>query len=248
MGKLKIFLAVCLCLFSIGAKAYDFVQFNTDHKTIGMVEANTFTITASMLAQNAIVDSIKNKQLTVEVIQAGMLAILEGLKEANQNVSEFKKSSSYFKQINRTAYNIAQHSIEATELINKSKLVGKANALIKVGSLVTDVIALGNTFVNVVANAKVEHPMKGFASSDLVSNKGDGFNFLNRYERMMLYNKILSQLKRIDFQLLCIAWTAKTSTFRDLVMQLEPTAYGKLINMKWTSQHLVDKWNGLKKK
>lgn len=246
MGKLRLMVLLIGFFLSISGVDAAWVQINTDYKTIAAVQANTTAALAEMELQNNMVNSIKKKQEKLRDL-LGEMALYKGLiRDTQKNIDGFKTESAYFKSIVRTGCNIVNHATEAYSEINKSKLVSKINASLKVASLITDAVSLGQAFADIVANGKVQHPMKEVEGAK--SGKGDGANLLNRHERLKLANDILYRMRAIDRDLWAIAWTARTSTATDLIRKVDRKGYFKAIQAKYEIKSIISQWNRLSKK
>lgn len=245
MGKLRLLTLIGIFLSMSNIKSA-YVQINTDTKTIAAVEANTAAEVAALELQNNMVESIKKKQTKLGEL-LGEMALYKGLiRETQKNIDGFKTESAYYKSIVKTGYNIINHAAEAYNEISKSKLISKVNASLKVANLLTDAVSLGQAFADIVANGKVQHPMKDVEGAN--SGKGDGANLLNRHERLILANDILYRMRAIDRDLWSIAWTARTSTATDLIRKVDRKGYFKAIQAKYEINSIISQWNRLSKK
>lgn len=245
MGKLKLIVFIVFVFSMLNAQSA-WLQINTDYKTIEAVNANTAAALAEMELQNNMVDSIKKKQLKLGELLGEMSMYKGFIRDTQKNINGFKAESAYFKSIVRTGCNIVNHATEAYSEINRSKLVSKINASLKVASLITDAVSLGQAFADIVANGKVQHPMKEVEGAK--SGKGDGANLLNRHERLKLANDILYRMRMIDRDLWAIAWTARTSTATDLIRKVDRKGYFKAIQAKYEIKSIISQWDRLSKK
>lgn len=161
MGKLRNTLLGILLTCSFCVKAgISLVQVNTDKETIEAVMANIAAEQLFLQSQNKIVDSIRVKQNKLAELLGEMATYKMAVLKTYQSIQDFKQESAFYTRIVRVGIDIVNHSAEAFNEIRNSKLAGKINASRKVTSLIADAVSLGQTFADVVANGKVEHPMK----------------------------------------------------------------------------------------
>lgn len=245
MGKLiKIF---CLTVFMILPGARCFAQYpiiNTDIKTIRQVGINTAAIEAAETAHNLQVDTIKKKQSKLMTIITGIRANRELFHEVKKNVKGFGAESKIYKRMYTVSGEILTNSVKAIGLVKKSKLVQKAVALSAVYEVVTKAIQTGQMFSDIVTNSKVENPVSR-PGHTVPKSKGDGFNILNRDERLAMANNLLYKLEELNRQLYRICVLAKYSTVRDLVALIDAKSWYKYLAAKSTCNDLIDKWNAL---
>lgn len=245
MGKLiKIFTLAILMLLPGNQCFAQYPIINTDIKTIKQVGINTAAIEATESAHNLQVDSIKKKQSQLMLIISGIAANREMFHEVKKNVKGFGTESKIYKRMYTVSGEILANSVKAIGLVKKSKLVQKAVALSAVVDVVNKAIETGKVFSAIVTNSKVENPISR-PGHIVPKTKGDGFNLLNRDERLALANKLLYKLEELDRQLYRICVLAKYSTVRDLVALIDAKSWYKYLAAKSTCNDLIDKWNAL---
>ncbi len=77
---------------------------------------------------------------------------------------------------------------------------------------------VGN-FVNIVNNARIPNPLKGEGTAE---KKSDGYNMLDRYERMSLANSIYTNLNEIRYKVDGMMLMAQYATLNDLCFAIDP--------------------------
>lgn len=97
-------------------------------------------------------------------------------------------------------------------------------------------------FVNIVCNAKVENPLKGQATAE---TKGDGYNFLDRNERLTVANTIYTGLMRIRYKVEGMLAMAQYATLDDLFFAIDPEGWANVVTMRTRVESLVLDWKGL---
>ena len=128
------------------------------------------------------------------------------------------------------------------ENIGKAKFSNKLLCLNELGNLVAETQQLVGDFVNIVNNAKVQNPLKGEATAE---RKSDGYNLLDRYERLTLANRIYTDLTKIRYKVEGMMLMAQYATADDLFFAIDPEGWANVVTMKNRVGSLVQSWNGL---
>lgn len=97
-------------------------------------------------------------------------------------------------------------------------------------------------FANIVNNARIPNPLKGEGTAE---KKSDGYNMLDRYERMSLANSIYTHLNEIRYKVDGMMLMAQYATLNDLCFAIDPEGWGNMVTMKNHVEGLVSDWNGL---
>lgn len=98
------------------------------------------------------------------------------------------------------------------------------------------------TSVNIVNNGKVANPLKGAATAD---KKNDGYNLLDRHERLSLANSIYTNLMEIRYKVEGMLLMARYATMNDLFFAIDPEGWANIMAMRNGVEGLVRDWNGL---
>ena len=215
-----------------------------------VVDRNCIRIVSSNLAaqkliedqHNARLDTIAEKQKKVELYSVSMATMKELYKLSMQNVSGFGTESLYYKEIGNCAFDILKNVPELIKTVNRSKFTNKLYCLTELGGLVLETQQLVGNFVNIVNNAKISNPLKGQGSAEI---KGDGYNMLDRYERMTLANSIYTNLNEIRYKVDGMMMMAQYATLNDLCFAIDPEGWANIVTMKNHVDGLVSDWNGL---
>lgn len=168
-----------------------------DPKCVAAVSANLASQKLIEDMHNKRLDSISSKKAEVELYTVSMATIKELYKLTMENVSGFGTESRYYTEIGRCALDIITDVPGLVKTVNKAPFSNKLLCLNELGNLVTETQQLVADFMNIVCNAKVQNPLKGQAT---VENKGDGYNFLDRYERLTVANTIYTDLMKIRYK------------------------------------------------
>mgnify|MGYP000822209291 FL=1 len=187
-------------------------------------------------------DSIAEKKKKVELYTVSMATIKELYKVTMQNVSGFGTESKYYKEIGLCAYGILKDVPELIKTVSKAKFSNKLLCLNELGNLVTETQQLVGNFVNIVNNATVQNPLKGQGTAE---KKSDGYNMLDRYERLSLANSIYSGLLEIRYKVEGMILMAQYATANDLFFAIDPEGWANVVTMKNNVSGLINDWNGL---
>lgn len=171
-----------------------------------------------------------------------MATIKELYKLTMENVSGFGTESLYYKEIGTCAFDILKDVPELISTVNKAKFKNKLACLTELGGLVMETQQLVGNFVNIVNNAKVQNPLKGQGTAE---RKSDGYNLLDRYERLSLANRIYTDLMEIRYKVEGMMLMAQFATANDLFFAIDPEGWANVVTMKNQVGGLIQDWNGL---
>ena len=109
-------------------------------------------------------------------------------------------------------------------------------------NLVSETEGLVHDFVDIVNNGKIRNPL-GTAKED---GKDDGYNLLNRYERLTVANKIYSRLLEIRYKLEVMVMMCQFgNSWGDVLMAIDVESWAAYITARNSVDGLIDNWNGL---
>ena len=194
-----------------------------DKNCVKVVTSNTVSQKLIEDQHNQRLDSIAAKKKKVELYSVSMATIKELYKLTMENVSGFGTESHYYKEIGSCAFDIL-------------------NCLTELGGLVMETQQLVGNFVNIVNNAKVQNPLKGQGTAE---KKNDGYNLLDRYERLTLANTIYTGLMEIRYKVEGMMLMAQYATVNDLFFAIDPEGWANIVTMKNQVGGLIRDWNGL---
>lgn len=213
-----------------------------DPKTIEQVGINTASQKAIEGEHNKRLDSIASKQQKLEQYTISMATIKEMYKLTMENVSGFGPESKYYVEIGRCGLDIILDVPELIKVVDNARFTNKMLCLNELGDIVTETQQLVGDFVNIVNNAKVKNPLKGHAVAE---TKSDGYNLLDRYERLTLANRIYSDLMNIRYKVLGMMAMARYATMNDLFFAIDPEGWANVVVMTNQVNSLVYDWKGL---
>ena len=240
--KLMRFLLMAVLLLATATQASAAWRVVIDPNCIAAVSANLASQKLIEDQHNGRLDSIASKKQKLELYHVSMATIKELYKLTMQNVSGFGSESLYYKEIGACALDIIMSVPELVETVGEAKFTNKAMCLLELSGLVMETQQLVADFVNIVNNAKVDNPLKGQATAE---TKSDGYNMLDRYERLTLANTIYSDLKKIQYKVDGMILMAQFATANDLLFAIDPEGWANVVTMKNQVGSLVNDWNGL---
>lgn len=213
-----------------------------DPYCIEAVGQNLATQKAIEGEHNKRLDSIASKQNKLEQYTVSMATIKELYKVTMENISGFGTESKYYTEIGRCALDIVLDVPELVKVVNKAKFANKVLCLNELANVVTQTQQLVGDFVNIVNNARIENPLKGQATAE---KKSDGYNLLDRYERLTLANRIYSDLMSIRYKIQGMMAMAQYATMNDLFFAIDPEGWANVMVMQNQVGGLISSWNGL---
>ena len=213
-----------------------------DKNCVKVVTSNTASQKLIENQHNQRLDSIASKKKKVELYSVSMATIKELYKLTMENVSGFGTESRYYKEIGSCAFDILKDVPELIKIVNQAKFTNKRYCLTELGGLVMETQQLVGNFVNIVNNAKVQNPLKGQGTAE---KKNDGYNLLDRYERLTLTNTIYTGLMEIRYKVEGMMLMAQYATVNDLFFAIDPEGWANIVTMKNQVGGLIRDWNGL---
>lgn len=240
MGKLRYIILVFTVAATVNASAAWRVVI--DHSCIKAVAANLASQKLIEDQHNKRLDSIAARKQKVELYTVSMATIKELYRLSVENVSGFGTESLYYKEIGSCALDIVAGVPELVSTVGKAKFSNKLLCLNELGNLVAETQQLVADFVNIVCNAKVENPLKGQATAE---TRGDGYNSLDRNERLTVANTIYTGLMRIRYKVEGMLAMAQYATPDDLFFAIDPEGWANVVTMRTRVESLVLDWKGL---
>lgn len=219
MGKLKNIksgmrvILTAIALFVASVPTFAGWRIVIDRNCIATVGANLASQKLIEGQHNRRLDSIASKKQKVELYTVSMATIKELYKLSMENISGFGTESLYYKEIGSCAFDILKDVPELFETVGRAKFTNKLLCLNELGNLVAETQQLVGDFVNIVNNARVQNPLKGEATAE---RKSDGYNLLDRYERLTLANRIYTDLTKIRYKVEGMMLMAQYATADDL--------------------------------
>lgn len=240
MGKLKyIFALIIVSALGNTASAWKVVS---DPYCLKAVTTNLATQKAIEDEHNRRLDSISSKQNKLEQYTVSMATITELYKMTMENISGFGTESRYYVEIGLCAFGIVKSVPELVKTVGKANFANKALCLNELGNLTAQTQQLVADFINIVNNGKVRNPLKG---EDAAETKSDGYNFLDRYDRLTVANRIYTDLLEIRYKVEAMTAMARYATKDDLFFAIDPEGWANMKVIQNQVGMLILSWNGL---
>ena len=236
----NIMLIICVTCFFGTASAWKVV---IDPYCLKAVTTNLASQKAIEDQHNKRLDSISAKQNKLEQYTVSMATITELYKVTMENISGFGTESKYYVEIGLCAFDIVKSVPELVKTISKVKFTNKALCLNELGNLTAQTQQLVADFINIVNNGKVQNPLKGQATAE---TKSDGYNLLDRYDRLTVANKIYTDLLEIRYKVQAMMAMAQYATKDDLFFAIDPEGWANMKVMQNQVGMLILNWNGLR--
>ena len=246
MGKLKYFSLVCALLVVSSAKAG--VKVVIDPWTTEAVTQNTASQGLIEDQHNTRVDSVNAKQQKIMQYTTAMQTIKELYVMSMQNVTGFGEETKYYSEIFSATVDIFRNVPVVLGYINSSPVKNYILCVNEMADVVAETQGLVADFINIVNNAKISVPGDSSITKNipLQSKKSDGYNFLDRYERLTLANNIYSRLLQIKYKMEVMAMTCQfCNGISDVLFAIDPESWAAYFTGKNIAEGLVNDWNNL---
>lgn len=223
-----------------------------DPYALAAVTANTAAVKAVEDAHNKELDTIKTKQQKIMKYTATMESIKELYKMTMQNVNGFGEESRYYQVLARELAQIPYNVGRATSAIAKCPYINYINCLDEIVNIQMETVEVVKMFVDVVNNGKVslQNSYTNGTSqfSELMKKaqigKGDGYNFLDRYRRLDLCNKLISTANDINVRLQNIVYVCEyCRSLSNVLYNLDPDTWINIMTGKYIVDGIISDWN-----
>ena len=248
MGKTRIILAIVAMLTA--GQAHAAWRVVIDPWTTGAVTANAASQELIESQHNARLDSINSKQQKLMQYTATMATIKELYKMSMENVSGFGAESQYYVEIGATVAEIFKDVPVVLQYMGKSPGKNYVICLNEIMNIVLETESLVKDFVDIVNNGKIQNPIKKTKGVPNVnapaSGQGDGYNFIDRYERLTLANRIYTHLLEIRYKMEAITMMCQyCSDMNNLLLAIDPDSWAAYFTGKNIVDGLISDWEGL---
>ena len=248
MVRTRIAFILCAVLLSVQSKAAWRVVI--DPWTTGAVTANAASQELIESQHNARLDSINSKQQKIMQYTATMATIKELYKLSMENISGFGVESQYYVEIGACVAEIFKDVPVVLKYMGKSPGKNYVICLNEIMDIVLETESLVKDFVDIVNNGKVKNPIKKAKDVPNVnaptSGSGDGYNFIDRYERLTLANRIYTHLLEIRYKMEAITMMCQyCSDMNNLLMAIDIDSWAAYFTGKNIVDGLISDWEGL---
>ena len=248
MVRTRIVILLGAVLLSMQSRAG--VKVVIDPWTTGAVTSNAASQELIESQHNGRLDSIRSKQQKLMQYTATMATIKELYKLSIENVSGFGAESKYYVEIGATVAEIFKDVPVVMKYMSKSPAKNYVICLNEIMDIVLETESLVKDFVDIVNNGKVQSPIK--KSKDVpnvgapASGQGDGYNFIDRYERLTLANRIYTHLLEIRYKMDAITMMCQyCSDMSNLLLAIDVDSWAAYFTGKNIVEGLINDWEGL---
>ena len=248
MVKTRIVILLGAALLSM--QSWAGVKVVIDPWTTGAVTTNAASQELIESQHNTRLDSINSKQQKLMQYTATMATIKELYKLSMENVSGFGAESQYYVEIGATVAEIFKDVPVVMKHMSKSPAKNYVICLNEIMDIVLETESLVKDFVDIVNNGKVQSPIK--KSKDVpnvgapASGQGDGYNFIDRYERLTLANRIYTHLLEIRYKMEAITMMCQyCSDMNNLLLAIDVDSWAAYFTGKNLVEGLINDWEGL---
>lgn len=146
------------------------------------------------------------------------MAVIKDLYRASmQNVEGFGQETQIYKEIVAQATDIFVNLPIATAELSKQPL-SIITTLKEVQGIGFEAQSLVRAFVKIINNGKVSFKMKNLS----IAGSDDGYNYINRTDRMIMANDILTRLTDINYKIQGLIYLARfCNGLSDLIYTLD---------------------------
>lgn len=211
-----------------------------DPRTIAAVTENTASQGAIENLHNKRLDSIASKQQKIEQYTAIMATITEAYKYTLQNIKGFGQESKYYVEIGLCSYEIVNRVPNVLNAIKKSNLPGKTMCVKELVGIVAKTQQLVKDFIDIVNNGKIENPL-----GKNEKGSGDGYNFLDRYDRLTVANRIYTDLLGIRYKMEMFEMMASYANWSQVFLAYDPIGWATVMSGINRVNMVISMWKGL---
>jgi len=223
-----------------------------DPWTTGQVGANT---TAQKLIENKHnerLDTISEKQK--KILQ--YTATMEGIKELYQlsmtNIRGFGEETAYYKEIFNLSADILTSVPTVTKYIATHPVKNYILCLNELSDVVIETEGLIHDFIDIVNNGKIKLPDNPIIRQKIPNGggrynigQGDGYNFMDRYTRLTLANKIYSRLLEMKYNMDAMVMMCQFGTWGEVFFAIDPESWAAVYQGANMVDGIINDWNSL---
>lgn len=214
---------------------------SNDVKTTKAVTENTAAQVAIEKIHNLELDSVMKKQKKIAEYTAKMAVIKDLYRASMQNVEGFGQETQIYKEIVAQATDIFVNLPIATAELSKQPL-SIITTLKEVQGIGFEAQSLVRAFVKIVNNGKVSFKMKNLS----IAGSDDGYNYINRTDRMIMANDILTRLTDINYKIQGLIYLARfCNGLSDLIYTLDVDTWCAYFDGKNRIENIIQLYKDL---
>jgi hypothetical protein len=223
-----------------------------DPWTTKQVAQNTAAQKVIENKHNARLDSISARQKKLMEYSAAMASIKEVYRLTMQNVSGFGPETAYYKEIFSCATVIFIDVPQVMKAISKHPGRNYILCVSELNDVTMETMGLVHDFIDIVNNGKVRLPDNAVIRKNVPNGggpynmeKNDGYNFLDRYERLTLANRIYTRLMELRYKLEGMVLLCQYSSWDDVFFAIDPESWAAVFSAGNAVDGIIRDWNGL---
>lgn len=250
MEKRRIIILAVVLTLSLSSHAYYKIVF--DPWTTKQVALNAGAQKAIEDKHNKRLDSISAKQSKIAGYTAAMATIKELYQMTMQNVEGFGPESAYYKEIFSCAADILTDVPVVLKAIAKSPVKNYVLCLNELADVTIETEGLIHDFKDIVNNGTVRLPDIQIIKENIPERGGrfdmgnnDGYNFLDRYERLTLANNIYSRLLTMKYKMDAMVMMCRYCGWSDAFFALDPESWAAYFTGTNMVTGIINDWNNL---
>lgn len=181
---------------------------------------------------------------------------MEGIKELYQlsmtNVKGFGEETVYYKEIFLLSADILSGIPTVTKFIAKHPVKNSILCYNELADVVIETEGLIHDFIDIVNNGKVRLPDNPIIRQKIPDGggrynmgQGDGYNFMDRYTRLTLANKIYSRLLEMKYKMDVMVMMCEYGSWNDAFYTLDPVTWATVFETKYIVDGLIQDWKAL---
>lgn len=245
-------IALILASFTFSLPVSAYWKMVADPWTTAQVTANTTTQSLIENKHNERIDTISaKKKKTLQYT-----AVMEGIKELYQlsmtNVKGFGKETAYYKEIFLLSADILSGIPTVTKFITSHPVKNSILCYNELADVVIETEGLIHDFIDIVNNGKIRLPNNPIIRQKIPDGggrynmgQGDGYNFMDRYTRLTLANKIYSRLLEMKYKMDVMVMMCEYGSWNDAFYTLDPVTWATVFETKYIVDGLIHDWNAL---
>ena len=245
-------IALILASFTFSLPVSAYWKMVADPWTTAQVTANTTAQSLIENKHNERIDTISaKKKKTLQYT-----AVMEGIKELYQlsmtNVKGFGEETAYYKEIFLLSADILSGIPTVTKFITSHPVKNSILCYNELADVVIETEGLIHDFIDIVNNGKIRLPNNPIIRQKIPDGggrynmgQGDGYNFMDRYTRLTLANKIYSRLLEMKYKMDVMVMMCEYGSWNDAFYTLDPVTWANVFETKYIVDGLIHDWNAL---
>ena len=245
-------IALILASFTFSLPVSAYWKMVADPWTTAQVTANTTAQSLIENKHNGRIDTMSaKKKKTLQYT-----AVMEGIKELYQlsmtNVKGFGEETAYYKEIFLLSADILSGIPTVTKFITSHPVKNSILCYNELADVVIETEGLIHDFIDIVNNGKIRLPYNPIIRQKIPDGggrynmgQGDGYNFMDRYTRLTLANKIYSRLLEMKYKMDVMVMMCEYGSWNDAFYTLDPVTWATVFETKYIVDGLIHDWNAL---